>query len=160
MGIGDTRMEKGGRGAPVNISLKGDGGEDLSGHIHQVPCCVKHDGPASVSDYFKPKLAGVGDDGLPLQQAHFRGRLLQGTTLPLPHGFSGFVLSKKSDSLADSQTECWETCATFRDFTYWNHEFAPSHNDDLFRAFHWLTLSQALHNPVTHEELALSSFSL
>ncbi|MED6107322.1 hypothetical protein PIB30_012974 [Stylosanthes scabra] len=145
-------MEKGGREAPASIVLKKDGGEDLSGRIHQVPCCVKHDGPASVSDYFKPKLAGVGDDGLPLQQAHFRGRLLQGTTLPLPHGFSGFVLSKKSDEFA--------TCATFRDVTYWNHEFAPSHNDDLFRAFHWLTLSQALHNPVTPEELASSSFSL
>ncbi|XP_015935070.1 uncharacterized protein LOC107461116 [Arachis duranensis] len=146
-------MEKGGRGAPANIVLKKDEAEDLSGRIHQVPCCVKQDGPASVSDYFKPKLTGVGVDGLPLQQAHFRGRLLQGTSLPLPHGFSGFVLSKKSD-------ECWETSATFRDVTYWNHEFAPSHNDDLFRAFHCLTLSQALHNPVTAEELASSSFSL
>ncbi|KOM40661.1 hypothetical protein LR48_Vigan04g085900 [Vigna angularis] len=30
-------------------------GEDLSSRVHQLPSCVKHDGPASVSHYFKPK---------------------------------------------------------------------------------------------------------
>ena len=83
IGRGNCHMEK------ATIDLKRDG-KDLSGRVHQLPCCVKHDGPASVSHYFKPKHKGVGEDeGLPLQEAHFRGRLLQGTTLPLPHGYSG-----------------------------------------------------------------------
>ncbi|TKY54664.1 Ribonuclease H2 subunit C [Spatholobus suberectus] len=151
---GEWKMEK------ASIDLKRDGIEDLSGRIHQLPCCVKHDGPASVSHYFKPKPAGVGDEGLPLQQAHFRGRLLQGTALHLPHGYSGFVLGKKSSpTSSDKNSPSWDTNATFRDITYWDHEYAPSHNDELFRAFHWLTVAKALHNPVTPEELASSSIA-
>jgi len=80
-------MEKGGE---AKIDLKRDGIEDLSGRVHLLPCCIKHDGPTEVSHYFKPKPTGVvGEDGLPLQQSHFRGRLLEGTTLPLPHNYSG-----------------------------------------------------------------------
>jgi len=83
-------MEKGGE---ARIDLKRDGIEDLSGRVHLLPCCIKHDGPTEVSHYFKPKPTGVvGEDGLPLQQSHFRGRLLEGTTLPLPHNYSGSYL--------------------------------------------------------------------
>ncbi|XP_020231320.1 ribonuclease H2 subunit C [Cajanus cajan] len=133
----------------IDLKREGKGIEDLSGRVHQLPCCVKHNGPASVSHYFKPK---PSPEGLPLQHAHFRGRFLQGTTLPLPHGYSGFLLATSSHN--------WDTHATFHDITYWNHDYAPSHNDELFRAFHWLTLAQALHNPVTPEELASSSVTL
>lgn len=123
--------------------------------------CFKHDNLASVSYYFKPKHKGVGEDeGLPLQEAHFRGRLLQGTTLPLPHGYSGFVLSKSSPPTSDENSHSWDTKATFQDITYWNHDYSPSQNDELFRAFHWLTVAKALHNPVTPEELASSSVTL
>ncbi|BAT76146.1 hypothetical protein LR48_Vigan01g241300 [Vigna angularis] len=136
-------------------------GEDLSGCVHQLPCCVKHDGPASVSHYFKPKYNGVSDEGLPLQEAHFRGRLLQGTTLQLPHGYSGFVLAKKTSPPSSKQySNSWVTKATFQDITYWNHDYVPSHNDEMLRAFHWLTVAKALHDPVTPEELASSSFAL
>ncbi|RDX74073.1 SPAC12B10.15c, partial [Mucuna pruriens] len=129
-------MEK---AASIDLKRDGKGMEDLSGRVHQLPCCVKHDGPASVSHYFKPKPAGVGDEGLPLQLAHFRGRLLQGTTLQLPHGF---VLSKKTSP--PSSQHSWDTNATFQDITYWNHDYVPSHNDELFRAFHWLSLAKAV----------------
>lgn len=92
-------MEKG-TGASIDLNLKKqkqdeDGMmvevEDLSGRVHQLPCCVKYDGAApAVSHYFKPKPSGAHlDDGSQLQEAHFRGRLLQGTTLPLPHPYSG-----------------------------------------------------------------------
>ncbi|KAK7388410.1 hypothetical protein VNO78_23226 [Psophocarpus tetragonolobus] len=149
-------MEK----AKIDLKGEGKGIENLSGRVHQVPCCVKHDGPASVSQYFKPKPKGFGDDvnqgqALPLQEAHFRGRLLQGTTLPLPHGYSGFVLTKNTSSPSS-----WNTKATFQDITYWNHHYVPSHNDEFLRAFHCLTLAKALHNPVTPEELASSSIAL
>ncbi|KAJ1433569.1 WD40/YVTN repeat-like-containing domain superfamily [Sesbania bispinosa] len=151
-------MEK---GAPATIDLKRDGMEDLTGRVHQLPCCIKHDGPASVSHYFKPKPTGVGDDGLPLQQAHFRGRLLHGTTFHLPQGYSGFVLGKKSSPHTEEEnSHSWETNATFHDITYWNHDYVPSQNDDFLRAFHWLTVAKALHNPVTPEELASSSIAL
>ena len=144
------------------IDLKRDGIEDLSGRVHQLPCCIKHDGPAEVSQYFKPNPTGVvGEDGLPSQQAHFRGRLLQGTTLHLPNNYSGFVLGKKTTSKkSDESSNLWETNATFHDITYWNHDDVPSNNDDFFRAFHWLTVAKALHSPVTPEDLESSSFTL
>lgn len=31
---------------------------DLKGQVHQLPCCIKYDGPSSVSHYFKPKSTG------------------------------------------------------------------------------------------------------
>lgn len=165
-------MEKGGA---ARIDLKREAREDLSGHVHLLPCCIKHDGPTQVSHYFKPKPTGVvgEEDGLPLQQSHFRGRLLQGTTLPLPHGYSGsyylnyflsffpylklprssfwllcllgFVLGKKTPrNKSDENSNSWETNATFQDITYWNHDYAPSQNDDFIRAFHWLTVANAV----------------
>lgn len=36
----------------------GEAVADLTGHIHQLPCCIKYDGPCSVSHYFKPKYTG------------------------------------------------------------------------------------------------------
>ncbi|XP_027333374.1 uncharacterized protein C12B10.15c [Abrus precatorius] len=142
----------------IDLNRNGKEMEDLSGRVHQLPCCVKFDGPASVSHYFKPKPSANFDEAFPLQEAHFRGRLLQGTTLNLPHNYSGFVLGKNTSPPASHEnSHSWETKATFHDITYWNHDYVPSHNDDLFRAFHWLTVANALHNPVTPEELASSS---
>ncbi|XP_058728567.1 uncharacterized protein LOC131600419 [Vicia villosa] len=151
-------MEKGGTAA--KIDLKQDGIEDLSGRVHLLPCCIKHDGPTEVSHYFKPKPTGiVGEDGLQLQQSHFRGRLLEGTALQLPNNYSGFVLGKKNSARkSDDSSDSWETCARFKDITYWNHDCVPSQNDDFLRAFHWITVADALHSPVTPEELA--SFTL
>ncbi|CAK9187154.1 unnamed protein product [Ilex paraguariensis] len=65
---------------------------DLTGKVHQLPCCIKYDGPCSVSDYFKPKPTGIEVDGLKIEEAYFRGRKLQGTTIPLPEGYSGNLL--------------------------------------------------------------------
>lgn len=31
---------------------------DLSSQVHQLPCCIRFDGPAEVSHYFKPKSIG------------------------------------------------------------------------------------------------------
>ncbi|KAI7984663.1 hypothetical protein LOK49_LG05G02509 [Camellia lanceoleosa] len=61
---------------------------DLTGQVHQLPCCVKYDGPCSVSHYFKPKPTGMDVEGLKMEEAYFRGRKLQGTTFPLPQGYS------------------------------------------------------------------------
>ncbi|TKY53606.1 Ribonuclease H2, subunit C [Spatholobus suberectus] len=135
----------------VELALQGEhrfearweGIEHLSRRVHQLASCIKHDGPASISHYFKPKPTGVRDEGLPLQQEHFRGKLLQGTTLYLPHGYSVFVLGKKSSPPTSNKSfQSWDMNAMFQDITYWNHEYALSHDDELFRAFIGLLLQK------------------
>ncbi|KAK6928833.1 Ribonuclease H2, subunit C [Dillenia turbinata] len=62
---------------------------DLTSEVHQLPCCIKFTGSSTISHYFKPKLAGIEIEGLAVEEAYFRGRKLQGTTVMLPECFSG-----------------------------------------------------------------------
>ncbi|THF94323.1 hypothetical protein TEA_004375 [Camellia sinensis var. sinensis] len=105
---------------------------DLTGQVHQLPCCVK-------------------------------GRKLQGTTLPLPQGYSGSVLGKKSadkrktSDKCEENSNCWEMNAKFQSMTFWNHNNLPSRDDAFLRSLHWLTVANALHQPVTAEDLESAS---
>lgn len=84
-------------GSTGNINLSHDEAtEDLTGHIHQLPCCIKHNGPCSVSHFFKPKQFGSEIEGLRVEETCFKGRKLSGATVPLPECYIGFVLGKKS----------------------------------------------------------------
>ncbi|GMP71427.1 hypothetical protein CsSME_00029836 [Camellia sinensis var. sinensis] len=147
---------------------------DLTGQVHQLPCCVKYDGPCSVSHYFKPKPTGMEVEGLKMEEAYFRGRKLQGTTLPLPQGYSGSVLGKKSadkrkrSDKCEENSNCWEMNAKFQSMTFWNHDNLPSRDDAFLRSLHWLTVANAvslclmlmlkkLHQPVTAEDLESAS---
>ncbi|CAI0392578.1 unnamed protein product [Linum tenue] len=130
---------------------------DLTGEVHHLPCCIKYDGPSDVSDYFKPKSTGLEVDGLAEQQAYFRGRKLHGVAIPIPSGYSGFVLGKKSigkRKVSDVNSNCWEPSAKFENITYWNHDTIPSQDDTFIRSLHWLSVAEALHKPVTMEDLA------
>ncbi|PUZ74255.1 hypothetical protein GQ55_1G049700 [Panicum hallii var. hallii] len=103
---------------------------DLGG-AHLLPCGIRQNGGAPVSDYFKPRSTGVEVEGVRVEEAFFRGRKLQGATLALPDGYR-----------------------EFQNITYWNHDTTPSAEDSLPRCFHWLTVANAMHKPVTAEELA------
>lgn len=59
-------MDGGGEGSSLSASqntvdFTGDRATvvDLTGKVHQLPCCIKYDGPTSVSHYFKPKTTGT-----------------------------------------------------------------------------------------------------
>lgn len=61
--MGRYESMDGDRGSEVgtvgSIDLRGgESAVDLTGQIHQLPCCIKYDGPCSVSHYFKPKSTG------------------------------------------------------------------------------------------------------
>ncbi|KAJ4827517.1 hypothetical protein Tsubulata_038363 [Turnera subulata] len=155
----------------IDLSRKTNGQEsnvpNLTGVVHQLPCCIKYDGSGDVSLYFKPKPTGVEVDGLVVEEANFRGRKLQGATIPLPPGYSGFVLGKKSGNNkrkasgdCEQSSNCWETNATFENITYWNHDSLPSRDDPFVRSFHWLSVAEALHKPVTQEDLASAAITL
>ncbi|KAL6502214.1 hypothetical protein OROHE_024807 [Orobanche hederae] len=145
--------------SPTTVDLSRDGAAvaDLTGKVHQLPCCIKHDGPTSVSHYFKPKPTGIEVDGLKVEEAYFRGRNLHGTTIDLPEGYSGFILGKKIPNKQTCTTkmdpDCWETNATFQNVTVWNHDAMPSKDDAFVRAFHWFSAANALHSTVSPEDL-------
>ena len=90
---------------------------DLGG-AHLLPCGIRQNGGAPVSDYFKPRSTGpclgveslvsffspfiwlkcwcrgvarvgVEVEGVRVEEAFFRGRKLQGATLALPDGYRG-----------------------------------------------------------------------
>ncbi|KAJ6833506.1 ribonuclease H2 subunit C [Iris pallida] len=134
-------------------------GADLTGHVHLLPCSIKHDGPSPVSQYFKPRKTGVVVDGLSVEEAYFRGRKLQGVTVPLPDGYRGYVLEKnnlrkgKRAEASDGESSNWKSRAEFGNLTYWNHDTLPSLDDPLARCFHWFAVADALHKPITAEEL-------
>ncbi|CAI9090497.1 OLC1v1025278C1 [Oldenlandia corymbosa var. corymbosa] len=134
----------------VNFNRNGESVPDLTGKVHQLPCCIKYDGPTSVAHYFKPKDTGVEIDGLRIEEAYFRGRKLQGTTIPLPQGYSGFVLRKETSA---ENAKCWEMNAKFQNLSVWNHDGLPSHDDAFMRSFHWFAVSKALHQPASAEDL-------
>ncbi|KAK5771364.1 hypothetical protein PVK06_047566 [Gossypium arboreum] len=51
--------EKGTKGSK-NLSLNGKEEKiNLSGQVHNLPCCIKFNGPCIVSQYFKPKLKAL-----------------------------------------------------------------------------------------------------
>ncbi|URD81408.1 Ribonuclease H2 non-catalytic subunit (Ylr154p-like) [Musa troglodytarum] len=151
----------GGEGSTGFIDLRPLGSSpavDLTDRVHLLPCCIKHHGPCPVSHYFKPKQTDVVVDDLCLKEAFFRGRKLQGVTVPLPAGYRGYVLDKSSESGKRSETSeggfnRWLSRAEFGNLTYWNHDSLPSPDDPLMRCFHWFSVSNALHKPVTQAEL-------
>ncbi|KAI3664885.1 hypothetical protein L6452_43496 [Arctium lappa] len=135
---------------------------DLTEQVHQLPCCIKYNGPSPVSHYFKPKSTGIEVDGLNVKEAYFRGRKLQGTTVPLPDDYSGFVIGRKSSAKRKAcnnvtTTASWQMNAKFQNITLWNHDNLPSKEDGFLRAFHWFDVAKALHKPVTAEDLKSAS---
>ncbi|GMH02676.1 hypothetical protein Nepgr_004515 [Nepenthes gracilis] len=164
----------GGITGSIDLSPRGsDEVIDLTGHVHHLPCCVKFTGTSSVSHYFKPRNTGVEVDGLIVEEAFFRGRKLQGTTVSMPETYAGFVLGKKNPGKGKAQkilgkgeafesewnSNSWEMLAKCRNMTFWNHDSLPSQDDASMRSFHWFAVSKALHEPVSAEDLASAPFS-
>ncbi|KAJ6339380.1 hypothetical protein OIU77_007361 [Salix suchowensis] len=137
---------------------------NLTGKVHLLPCCIKYDGPSAVSHYFKPKPTGVEMEGMKVEEACFRGRKLQGARLPIPNGYSGFVIRKQSPGKRKasemSEDNTWEVAAKFENITYWNQDSLPSKDDAFVRSLHLLSVAEALHKPVTAEDLASASIDM
>ncbi|OAY71492.1 ribonuclease H2 subunit C [Ananas comosus] len=137
---------------------------DAIGGVHLLPCSIKHNGPCAISHYFKPRTTDVEVDGLSVEEAFFRGRKLLGATVPIPDGYRGYILERKklgkgkdAEGSTDGDFSSWASRAEFRSVTYWDHDILPSTDDPLLRCFHWFPVANALHKPVTAEELAKAS---
>ncbi|XP_060194700.1 uncharacterized protein LOC132623907 isoform X2 [Lycium barbarum] len=123
-------MERSNNGISGTINLNDNLVVDLTGKVHQLPCCIKFNGPSHVSHYFKPKSTGF----------------VLGKKMPD---------EKRKRSEEDSS--CWEMKAKLQNITLWNHDSLPSENDASLRAFHLFSVATALHQPVSVEDLEAAS---
>lgn len=136
--------------------------------MHMLPCSIQHNGPAPVSQFFRPSAQAVPGDAeaaeAKVEEAAFRGRKLLGATVPLSPGFKGFVLETLPDEHDKSGTprgtgdtavmhEGWRVQSTFSEIRYWEHGRAPSITDPLQRCLAWLKLSEQIHSPITELEV-------
>ncbi|XP_020576647.1 ribonuclease H2 subunit C [Phalaenopsis equestris] len=133
---------------------------DLTDRVHLLPCVIKHDGACPVSQYFKPGKSDMVADGSNVEEAFFRGRKLHGVTVPIPNGYRGYVLEKnkikqgRCSEVLEGHANNWASTAEFQNITYWNHDSLPSKHDLVVRSFHWFAIAEALHKPITENELA------
>ncbi|XP_023155947.1 uncharacterized protein [Zea mays] len=100
--------------ATIDLSLVA---ADLGG-AHLLPCGIRQNGGAPVSDYFKPRATG-------------------------PDGYRGFVLEKRHGHNSNAEVNNFTSQAEFQSITYWNHDTTSSTEDSLPRCFHWLTVANA-----------------
>lgn len=134
-----------------------------SNDVHLLPCSISFNGPAPVSDYFKPKIADSIIEGVEVKEAAFRGRKLLGRTTKLPPGYCGFLLEKGAPTeagrrerkrLDDADTvDLWNAKAMFKDITYWRHDDNPHSIESGHKFFDWLHLAAMMHTPVSAEEV-------
>ena len=45
----------------TNLSLPAEDGRHGSATVHLLPCAIEHDGPARVSDYFRPREVALAE---------------------------------------------------------------------------------------------------
>lgn len=64
--------------------------------------------------------------------------------MPLPEGYTGFVLHKDAAELDGEAGRRWQTTGSFRELSYWNHDTPSSAMDSAPRALEWLALSTAV----------------
>ncbi|CAE6416190.1 unnamed protein product [Rhizoctonia solani] len=106
-----------------------------------LPLHIDYDGPAPVETYFHATKESNGN-----QTATFRGRTLHGVNLTLPEGYSGAVLSTKSDKSGDKQLE---STSTFSEITLWRADVPVDINSDEYaRALdEWTRMATLVHSP-------------
>ncbi|CAE6467859.1 unnamed protein product [Rhizoctonia solani] len=106
-----------------------------------LPLHIDYDGPAPVDTYFHPAKDSNGT-----HIAAFRGRTLCGVDLPLPAGYTGAVLSTKSDKNGEKRLE---TASTFSEITLWRPDIPVDVNaDEYARAMdEWTRMATLIHSP-------------
>ncbi|KAK3252524.1 hypothetical protein CYMTET_38180 [Cymbomonas tetramitiformis] len=113
---------------------------------HLVPCAIKSNGVAPISQYFRPEATDQVIDGKTVLHAALRGRELNGARLGVPDGYNGYVM--RSSQPASSETT-WTAESQFEELTYWLHDVVPTASDLLPRALEWAELAKEAHAPIS-----------
>ncbi|AQK68735.1 hypothetical protein ZEAMMB73_Zm00001d015372 [Zea mays] len=137
--------------ATIDLSLVA---ADLGG-AHLLPCGIRQNGGAPVSDYFKPR--ATGPDGYRVIQQQQQQQQYQSFSPNRNCEFDrSFVLEKRHGHNSNAEVNNFTSQAEFQSITYWNHDTTSSTEDSLPRCFHWLTVANAFcqtvrRNPNSHD---------
>ncbi|CAK9297332.1 unnamed protein product [Gordionus sp. m RMFG-2023] len=109
---------------------------------HRMPCTIKHNGPASVKNYFEPIIQDKGTH----KTASFRGRPLMGKDVILndltSHKLTGLILATTSD---DPDNIRYEVKGNFDSFTHWELDKDVNISKQYKDIKQWLEISSILH---------------
>lgn len=143
-----------------------NGSEPRKVTANLLPCRIHHDGSIDpVGAYWRPT-----DNKDNSKEAYFRGRRLKGKTLPLPQGYRGLVLERKTDELKkEAHQPCdgegadddnnddvvametvgkMQAMGEFDEMVIWSHEsMASAAADPYVRSIEeWLQVSEKIHS--------------
>lgn len=82
-----------------------------------------------------------------------RGFPLNGCQFNVPETYRGVVFQEDQRPLDENAERTFKAAAVFNEFTYWNYDKQPSENDKLKQALTWNNFAEALHSPITAEDI-------
>jgi len=132
----------------INIEIASLPFAEESTVCHLMPCRVHSTGEANVGKYFTPYIQTLGENKEEFKGS-FRGKPLNGKTVSVPQGYTGIVLKEPHQTSTEEQERKLKVTNKFDKFTYWNWDNPPSSNDKLTQALTWISVSQAIHAPIS-----------
>ncbi|VDN04088.1 unnamed protein product [Thelazia callipaeda] len=116
--------------------------DDLTDHIHSLPCKIEYDGTAKVSQYFIVDTLENNE-----KVATFRGRPLNGIQQRIPEAYLLYVVVEKKNCglllVFSHMSRVFEVVGSAKSFMHWEYDRKHSHDSPLAHAFDYLTVAEA-----------------
>ncbi|KAL5008636.1 hypothetical protein ScPMuIL_014217 [Solemya velum] len=123
---------------------------------HLLPCKLKYNGDAKVSEYFESSIRRTTDNGSEQLTSSLRGRPLNGEEISVPHAYTGVILKENRKPVIEDEERNLVVTGKFKVMTYWNLDKVPTADDHLRQAMGWIDIAKALHRPVQEESSQMS----
>merc|ERR1711976_443368 len=111
---------------------------------HLLPCHVDYDGQCKANEFFHNCTREKTGEGY---IASFRGRPLDGKSVRIPEGFTGYVLEEPRKEFGEEENRTFRAVKKFKEFTLWNLDKPPSDYDKYPNAMKWIDIAAAIHTP-------------
>merc|ERR1711860_101963 len=113
-------------------------------NCHFLPFSIDYDGDSNASSFFSVEQNPDHND----LKASFRGRPLDGCKVDLPAGYTGFVISERRQRSTEEEERNLEIKQKFSHMNLWNLDKKPTLDDSTQKAFQWIDVSNAIHEPI------------
>ncbi|XP_017876794.1 ribonuclease H2 subunit C [Ceratina calcarata] len=127
----------------IRLHMKHDLSKEKESVLHLMPCKIRGNEPAKVSDFFTPYIRKIDDEHY---TSSFRGHLIQGKKITPPSGYKGLIFRERQKPDNENMERNFYATSTFSEFTYWNYDKLPSKNDAVVPAIDWIDIAEALHS--------------